>query len=114
RLTKELSISTKSITWKKQFEKLQATDSFFDSIHGASGYQKVSEIAVDTQRRLDLLEIAAPLSPSAKQGQSLPDSITPGPETFTTDPTTGQAYSYRKTGAGVTVSSDRKDGTDAT
>jgi hypothetical protein len=99
-----------------ELKAIEAKDTLFDStlLMGGSPYHKIAEVAVETQRRLDLLEIAATLSLSAKQGNPLPESITSGREAFPTDPTNGQAYSYRKTKDGFTISSERQDNTEAT
>lgn len=97
-------------------EELTKNDAFFDSLllMSVPAYQKIANVAVDTQRRLDLLEIAATLSLSAKQGTPLPDSITSEGYTFPTDPANGQAYSYQKTPNGFTIRSERKDNAETT
>ncbi|GEM_PF-2983491 len=90
-----------------QLKRLNEKDALFDSmlISSASAYQNLTESAVDTQRRIDLLYIAASLCLAAKQDQILPDTISSFKETLPADPTNGLHYSYEKHQDAFTISS---------
>jgi hypothetical protein len=97
------------------FDRIKAKDAFFDSLLLISipAYQQVTDVSIDTQRRLDLIEIAATLILTTKQGQTLPDSIHSGFESFPTDPTNQQSYSYQKTDNGFIIRSTPQSETDS-
>ncbi|CAA6692065.1 Unannotated [Lentimonas sp. CC19] len=93
----------------EELEALKTEGSFFDGLLliGMPAYQTVSKVAVDAQRRIDLIEIAATLSLAAKQGTPRPETIISGWEQLPTDPANQQPYTYKSTARGFTISSLR-------
>jgi hypothetical protein len=92
-------------------EQVKVKDAFFDSLLLVSipAHQKITETAINAQRRLDLIEIAATLILATKQGQALPTSIHSGFESLPTDPTNEQSYAYQKSNHGFSIGSTNKE-----
>jgi hypothetical protein len=97
------------------YDRIKAKDAFFDSLLLISipAYRQVTDVLIDTQRRLDLIEMAATLILTTKLDQPLPDSIRSGFDSFPTDPTNEQSYSYQKTNNGFIIRSTPQSETES-
>ncbi len=99
----------------EQLKQMETRNAFFDrfTLMAVPSLQKVSEVTLNAQRRIDLIAIAAKLSLAARHGQPLPENITvPATSEYAelpTDPGTGQAYMYERQEDGFTVSSPGED-----
>ncbi|WPJ97800.1 hypothetical protein SH580_08755 [Coraliomargarita algicola] len=92
-----------------EMERLETEGDFFDTLLliTVPAYGNVAETAVNTQRRIDLIVIAAQLILSAKQGVPLPQEIT-AQLASRTDPANKQIYHYTQSADGFILSNSDK------